>query len=68
MRGVGPVGVICDQTARLIIQQIRAVLPRSLDRLLSSPPLDFGMISGKQDIGDFPAAKLRRARVLRRFQ
>jgi hypothetical protein len=49
-------------------EQIWAVLFCTLNRLLSPPLCDLSVISGKQDVRNFPAVKFGRPRVLRRFK
>lgn len=49
-------------------QQIRAILACALDCLFSAPPCNLCVISGKQNVWNFPIAKLCRPRVLRRFK
>src|SRR6266513_3072653 len=49
-------------------KQIRAILPRTLDCLFSAPLCDLSVISRKQNLRDFPAAKFCWTRVLRCFE
>lgn len=55
-------------TQSLFAQQIGSILARAFFRLFFSPLCDLGVISRKQNIGNFPTAKFSRARVLRRFE
>jgi len=45
-------------------QQIRAVLPRFLQRFLPPPAANFFVIAAEQNLGHRPAAEFRRARVM----
>src|SRR4029077_299216 len=49
-------------------EQIRAILARALHCLFFSPFRDFGVISGKQNFGNLPAAKFRGPCILRAFE
>src|SRR6266516_1197174 len=49
-------------------KQIRAIFACALNRLFFAPLHDLCVISGKQNLRNFPATKLGRPRVLRGFQ
>jgi hypothetical protein len=51
-----------------LLQQIRTIFFRAVERLFSPPLCDLSVISREQDFRDLPAAKLGRPRVLRRLE
>ena len=49
-------------------EQIGPVTPRLFERHRAAPLRDFGVIPADQDFGNFPPAKIRRPRVMRKIE
>ena len=63
----GPVGWRIRGNVPLY-KEVRSIFARAPLGFAAAPGGDLGVMPGEKDIRNFPAAKLRRARVLRRFE